>query len=368
MTRDVYYGNESENIVHPGLILDHALKELGISQKELSDALGKSTPFINDIIKGKRNISPRTAYMLEAVIEGISAEEWLALQSQYDLSIIGEDEIISKRKANVESWNQLKNILNINYLKKRIGLTGSVEESVNDIYKYFGVSNIDAIKEISVNVQAYFHKSSKYQTDSVNLMTWMILVRKRSNDEILTAEFDKTKLESLVQELNLIFYKNENTSSSVKNTLNRYGIKYLEETHLDKTPVDGYSFWDGNNPTIAVTKRYNRIDNYAFAIMHELGHIIKHLIEDRTQNFIDSESPNNEYEKEKEANDFATQALQGSAPLEEYFKRWFNPFSVKGEIIRVSEKYKIHRSIIIGQFQHYKNSYAICRDLLDIIR
>lgn len=367
MEEDVYNGQISESVVHPGLILGRAIKELGISQKELSDAIGKSTPFVNDIIKGKRNISPKTAYMLEAVIDGISAEEWLALQSHYDLVMISEDEEVVKRKRNIESWYQLKDILNLNYLRKKIGLTNSVEDSVSKIYKYLGVSDVDAIKKISSNAQAYFHKSSKHQTDYANLMTWMILVRKKSNDEILTNEFNSKKIESLVQDLNLVFYKNENTTSLVKSVLNEYGIKYIEERHLDKTPVDGYSFWDGDNPTIAVTKRYDRIDNYAFAIMHELGHIVKHLIKDRAQNFIDSESPNEEYEKEKEANDFATAALRGKAPLDECFKRWFNPFSVKGEIIRISETYKIHRSIITGQFQHYKNSYAICRDLLDVI-
>ena len=154
----------------------------------------------------------------------------------------------------------------------------------------------------------------------------------------------------------------------MKFILNNYGIKYIEECNIEKTPVDGYSFWDGENPTIAVTKRYNRIDNYAFAIMHELGHIVLHLTADKTQNFVDTESPNSEYAKEKEANDFAVNALCGNAPLEDYFVKWFNPFSAKGEIIKVANKYKIHRSIITGQFQHYKNSYAICRDLLDPIQ
>lgn len=368
MVEDIYSEKDSANAVHPGLILNQALNEMGISQKELSNTIGKSAPVINDIIKGKRNISPEIAYMLEAVIEGITAEDWLALQGQYDLAEIRENKEIVKRKDNIKSWNRLKNVLNLGYLKKKIGLTGTVEENVAHVCKYFGVDNVDAITKLSSNVQTYFHKSSKYQTDPVNLMTWMIVVRKRSKDEILNNRFNRKSLQSIIRELNLTFYKNRNTTSQVKLILNSYGIKYIEECNLEKTPVDGYSFWDGENPTIAVTKRYNRIDNYAFAIMHELGHIVLHLTADKTQNFVDTESPNSEYAKEKEANDFAVKALCGNAPLEDYFVKWFNPFSVKGEIIRVADKYKIHRSIITGQFQHYKNSYAICRDLLDPIQ
>ena len=367
MAEGLYSGKESANAVHPGLILYQALNEMSITQKELSDAIGKSAPVINDIIKGKRNISPEVAYMLEAVIEGISAEDWLALQGQYDLAKIREDDSIVKKKDSIKSWNHLKNVLNLGYLKKKIGLTGTVEENVAHVCKYFGVNSVEDIVKLSSDVQAYFHKSSKHLADPVNMMTWMIMVRKRSNDEVLDTRFNKKLLASMIQELNIAFYNNRNTASLVKNILNRYGIKYLEEVNLEKTPVDGYSFWDGDNPTIAVTRRYNRIDNYAFAVMHELGHIVLHLISDKSQNFVDSESPNNEDEKEKEANTFAVTALRRDVFLEDYFNRWFNPFSVKGEIIQLSDKYKIHRSIITGQFQHYKNNYAICRDLLDPI-
>lgn len=45
------------NAVHPGIILKDALDNRGMSQKELADAVGKSTPVINDIIKGKRGIN-----------------------------------------------------------------------------------------------------------------------------------------------------------------------------------------------------------------------------------------------------------------------------------------------------------------------
>ena len=39
---------------------------------------------------------------------------------------------------------------------------------------------------------------------------------------------------------------------------------------LEKTPIDGYSFWSNNNPVIALTLRHNRVDNLAFTILHEI--------------------------------------------------------------------------------------------------
>ena len=56
-------------------------------------------------------------------------------------------------------------------------------------------------------------------------------------------------------------------------------------------PVDDYSFWEGNNPTIVITKRIQRIDNPAYVLFHELGHICLHLIEEnnRTIDFVNVE-------------------------------------------------------------------------------
>ena len=61
-------------VVHPGVILRQVLDERSIKQKDLSDAIGKSTPVVNDILQSRRGISPEIAYMLEAVIEDIPAE------------------------------------------------------------------------------------------------------------------------------------------------------------------------------------------------------------------------------------------------------------------------------------------------------
>ena len=88
MTEQMPSKKDLADVVHPGVILEQELKESGLSQKDLSDAIGKSAPVISDIIKGRRNISPEIAYLLEAVIDGISAEEWLALQNQYDLDML----------------------------------------------------------------------------------------------------------------------------------------------------------------------------------------------------------------------------------------------------------------------------------------
>ncbi len=70
---------------HPGEILNKEfLEPLNMTQTALAQKLDVAYPRINEIINGKRNITPETALMLGRVFE-VSAEFWLDLQMKYDL-------------------------------------------------------------------------------------------------------------------------------------------------------------------------------------------------------------------------------------------------------------------------------------------
>jgi addiction module HigA family antidote len=70
---------------HPGeMLLEEFLKPLGVTQSELALRLGVSFPRLNEIIRGKRTMTPDTALRLAQVL-GMSAEFWLGLQLDWDL-------------------------------------------------------------------------------------------------------------------------------------------------------------------------------------------------------------------------------------------------------------------------------------------
>lgn len=69
---------------HPGeILLEEWLNPLEISQYALAKAIGVPPRRINEIVKGKRAITPDTALRL-AVFFGTDAQSWLNLQSHYD--------------------------------------------------------------------------------------------------------------------------------------------------------------------------------------------------------------------------------------------------------------------------------------------
>lgn len=68
---------------HPGEMLrEEFLKPLGLSQTDLADKLGVSYPRVNELVHGKRGVTPDTALRLERLF-GMEAQFWDLYQVQH---------------------------------------------------------------------------------------------------------------------------------------------------------------------------------------------------------------------------------------------------------------------------------------------
>ena len=73
--------------IHPGeILLEEFLRPLGISQYRLAQAIGVPPRRINEIVHGKRAISPDTALRLSRAL-GTSDRYWMNLQTRHDLEV-----------------------------------------------------------------------------------------------------------------------------------------------------------------------------------------------------------------------------------------------------------------------------------------
>ena len=70
---------------HPGqMLLEEFIKPLELTQTELAQRLSVSYPRLNEIVRGRRSVTPDTALRLSHVL-GMSADFWLGLQQDWDL-------------------------------------------------------------------------------------------------------------------------------------------------------------------------------------------------------------------------------------------------------------------------------------------
>ena len=76
----------TDEILHPGDILEMELEARGIKKNFAANQLGVHPSHLSDLLKQKRHVSAIIAIKLEMFL-GISADYWMRVQSGYDLAM-----------------------------------------------------------------------------------------------------------------------------------------------------------------------------------------------------------------------------------------------------------------------------------------
>lgn len=344
--------------VHPGEIIKDELKEQGITQKELSSMMKIPASVVNEIIRGKRNLNADYALAFSKIL-AIPAETLMKLQSLYDLD---KAKLEEKNVKEVEAENELREynrIFDIRTVLKRLGKKfSSVAESLIFLKNELQLQSPAQMQVIS---DGLFRKSEKTGIDHRMIMTWKLLAEDAARHSTITSAYDKNKVSELVSRLRIIFNENNNTVNRLKAILNEYGIIFDIVEKVDKASVDGYSFIFNGHPVIMITKRYDRIDNLAFTVMHELGHIYMHFSSDDSA-YIHL-SDNSDYSlAEKEADTFAHEALIPNdiwctAPM-----TVMNISQIQGSYTKWAKLHGINKWIALGRVSHETGIWKFRQD------
>ena len=73
-------------LLHPGQVLQEELTKRGLTQKTFATMMGKKVSEINELIKGKRNITVQWDILISLVF-GDSEKKWLNLQNNFDYAM-----------------------------------------------------------------------------------------------------------------------------------------------------------------------------------------------------------------------------------------------------------------------------------------
>jgi HTH-type transcriptional regulator/antitoxin HigA len=347
--------------IHPGEVLREELRERGIKQKEFAKAIDFQATHLNEFIHGKRNLTEPLAHKLEQAL-GIPFKFWMSMQSEYAYDCIQiknreleEQEAIKYEHSCMETFN-----LALVYKVCNIKAISAKERTklLKEIVPFDPLSAKDKRSKVS----GFYKRSNKVQIDEKNMMAWLII------NWIITSKLEPIgryepgngylAAKDLAKQANT----QSITIDTIKECLNGYGIQYAEVPKIDKAPVDAYSSFIKENPVISVTYRYNDMDKLVFDILHELGHIEKHLMESKME-FISVDSM--EYSsdpKEREANEFAQEALIPKEVWNRMLKvgsKSLSPYKIVAIIAAEAERYGISPSIAISRYKHVTNMYRL---------
>jgi len=148
-----------------------------------------------------------------------------------------------------------------------------------------------------------------------------------------------------------------------KRWLKDAGIAYVINSSLPSMKLDGScSFLSNETPMITMTVRYDRVDNFWFTLMHEIGHLKLHFETDRDHVFLDDlDNIPEEDEREAEANSFARDSL---IPRDKWRRSEAFRLKTKSAVLKLAEEQKIHPAIVAGRLRHETGDYTLHPELL----
>lgn len=194
------------------------------------------------------------------------------------------------------------------------------------------------------------------------LLAWQarILERARSKidaEEIGVFELDDRWLPELVR-----LSSRSDGPQRARDLLAEKGIVLVVERHLPGSYLDGAAMLaDGDTPVVGLSLRYDRLDNFWFVLMHELGHVFLHLFDGLRFDFFDEESAHDGDAIEAEADKFALDALIPEALWDQCLSR----FALSEEAVKIdAETIGIDASIIAGRIRKERGNYTILKDLV----
>jgi HTH-type transcriptional regulator/antitoxin HigA len=140
------------------------------------------------------------------------------------------------------------------------------------------------------------------------------------------------------------------------------GILVLFEGHLPKTQLDGAALLvDDRIFTIALTLRHDRLDNFWFVLLHELGHIIRHRESGLQAGFFDNDEVQAVDKLEQEADEFAKSTL---LPAEFWLSSLIRFTQSEEQIVEFSKENHISAAIIAGWIRRERADYSIFKNLV----
>lgn len=327
----------------PGEFLREELEERGWTQSDLAEILGRPFPLVNEIISGKRRITPETAVGLAAAL-GTSPELWLNLEAAYQLGQVGRpDRDPVARRARLYELAPIKEIVRRGWIEP----SESVDVLEGRVLRFLGIRS----PEVTPQFPAAAWMATGYESPTPAQRAWVLRARQLAR-AVDVADYTPAKLDRVLAQLKLLRHAPEELRQ-VPRVLAEAGVRFLVVQPLTGTKIDGACLWLGGgyaSPVVAVSLRFDRIDHFWFILLHELAHV-KHqdrAVDSDLDAVVDSvDRP----PKEQKADRFASDQLIPQQQLHGFIAR-VQPLYSAAKIEGFARTLGVHPGIVVGQLQH----------------
>lgn len=344
-------------VFHPG---EHLLDELsarGWTQTEFADIIGRPIRLVNEIVNGKKGITPETAREFGAAL-GTSAEFWLNLNMAYDLWKINEDVSSISHRARLRNQYPVRDMA----LRGWIRLSEDAQVVESQLVRFFEVNSLNEKPKLAF---ASAPKRSDTENEDLNPIQIAWLYRVKQIAALMQVpQYSKKLLRDALTQLTALTIAPEETRH-VPQILEKCGVRFVIVEPLPSSKIDGVTFWINSSPVIGMSLRFDRIDNFWFVLRHEIEHVLNGDGKDSAivDSDLDAIETENVSEQEQIANSAAAEFCVPQKQLDDFIARKGPLFSRK-LVLGFAMKLNIHPGLVVGQLQKRLSRYDLFRPLL----
>ena len=356
----------------PGEYIREELETRGWTQGDLAAITGRPPQMISLLLKGNKIVTPETARDLAAAF-GTSPQFWLNLDNAYRLWVLSQKNDAGKdkpgdvaEKAKLFEFAPVKDMVKRNWIPDAT----SAGELRDRLLEFFGTKSLDAESALPFAAK----KSTSYGADTPEQRAWAARVRNLAPG-VGAARFDPATYSAGLADLQTLV-THEADVRRVPKLLADLGVRLLIVEHLPRSRLDGGMFWltEGNEkPVVAVTMRFDRIDNFWFTLAHECAHVLHGDRSSVDVNLVGegAEASAEKPEAERRADEWAANFLLADDELDKFILR-VSPLFSKKRIYQFANRVKVHPGIIVGQLQrrgkiHWSHNREMLVKVRDIL-
>lgn len=336
----------SDLAIPPGETLAEELEVRGMTQRELAARLGRPPQVINEIIRGKKAITPDTAIGLAKVL-GIEAQFWVNLEANYQMTLArGREKEALVAEEKWLSEYPIREMIKIGWIEAGRDRATRLKA----LLSFFGIASIQP----NVCQEAIGFRITQAAQRKVSLGALAAWLRQGEIEaqKIGTADYDEQKFRNALVEIRgMTELPPEKFHPAMTTLCAEAGVAFCIVQELPKIGANGVARWLGDNKAlIQLSIRNKWADIFWFSFFHEADHLLEH----RTQRRILIDGLNADpdmVEIEAEADRFAGDFL--IAPED------WNTFCNKGcftapAVFEFAQSVGIAPFIVVGRLQKEK--------------
>lgn len=330
----------------PIAALRFRMEQQGLSQQDLVPFIGSRSK-VSEVLSGKR---PLSLAMIRSLHKGLGIPAEVLLKEK------GAE--VPAPLANVEcdKW-PLRQMAKCGWFAGIAGAEGMIRQCPEELVRAFLAPLGGQVPAYSYNRQ---HVRAGSTMDADALCAWRARVLVVAHNERTTPFRTGSITKDFMRQLVGLSCLNAGPKAA-KELLAKNGIQMVIERHLPKTHLDGAAMLDTSGaPVIALTLRYDRLDNFWFTLCHELGHVALHLGRGDQKCFFD-DLDFAEGGVEKEADEFAGESLIPSKTWENAVARTSRRAA---DVVALAANLRISPSIIAGRIRRENRNYRMLSNLV----